>query len=65
MRRAACFRIKRAGQDRRWREFLQAPRQSREQRPPRHEPGQPVNVTARIKRRQVVRGLISEYRRAA
>ena len=41
------------------------PHQSREQRPPMHEPGQPVNVTARIKRRQVVHGLISEYRRAA
>ena len=41
------------------------PHQSREQRPPLHEPGQPVDMTARIKRRQVVQGLISEYRRAA
>ena len=41
------------------------PHQSREQRPPLHEPGQPVDVTAPIKRRQVVHGLISEYRRAA
>jgi putative transposase len=41
------------------------PHQSREQRPPLHEPGQPVDVTTRIKRRQVVHGLISEYRRAA
>jgi hypothetical protein len=41
------------------------PHQSREQRPPLHEPGQPVDVTARIKRRQVIHGLISEYRRAA
>jgi len=41
------------------------PHQSREQRPPLHKPGQPVDVTARIKRRQVVHGLISEYRRAA
>ena len=41
------------------------PHQSREQRPPLHEPGQPVDVTARIKRRQAVHGLISEYRRAA
>jgi putative transposase len=41
------------------------PHQSREQRPPLHEPGQAVDVTARIKRRQVVHGLISEYRRAA
>jgi hypothetical protein len=41
------------------------PHQSREQRPPLHEPGQPIDVTARIKHRQVVHGLISEYRRAA
>jgi putative transposase len=41
------------------------PHQSREQRPPLHEPGQPVDVTARITRRQVVHGLISEYHRAA
>ena len=41
------------------------PHQSREQRPPLHEPSQPVDVTARIKRRQAVHGLISEYRRAA
>jgi len=41
------------------------PHQSREQRPPLHEPGQRIDVTARIKRRQVVQGLISEYRRAA
>jgi putative transposase len=41
------------------------PRQSREQRPPLHEPGQLIDMTARIVRRQVVHGLISEYRRAA
>ncbi len=41
------------------------PHQSREQRPPLHEPGQVLDVTARIKRRQVVNGLISEYARAA
>ena len=41
------------------------PHQSREQRPPLHEPGQTIDVTARIKRRQVVHGLISEYSRAA
>ena len=41
------------------------PHQSREQRPPLHEPGQTVDMTARIKRRQVVHGLINEYRRAA
>jgi putative transposase len=40
------------------------PHQSREQRPPLHQPGQPIDMTARIKRRQVVQGLISEYRRA-
>jgi putative transposase len=41
------------------------PHQSREQRPPLHEPGQPIDMTARIKRTRVVHGLISEYRRAA
>jgi len=41
------------------------PHQSQEQRPPLHEPGQAVDVTARIKRTHVVQGLISEYRRAA
>jgi len=41
------------------------PHQSREQRPPLHQPGQPIDTTARIKRRQIVHGLISEYRRAA
>jgi transposase InsO family protein len=40
------------------------PHQAREQRPPLHQPGQAVDVTARIKRRQAVQGLISEYRRA-
>ena len=39
--------------------------QSREQRPPLHEPGQAVDMTGRITRRQVVHGLINEYRRAA
>jgi integrase-like protein len=38
--------------------------QSRDQRPPLHEVGQPVDVTGRIKRTHVVHGLISEYRRA-
>jgi putative transposase len=41
------------------------PHPSREQRPPLYEPGQPVDIAARIRRRQVVHGLISEYRRAA
>jgi putative transposase len=41
------------------------PHQSLEKRPPLHEPCQAIDVTARIKRRQAVQGLISEYRRAA
>ena len=41
------------------------PHQARSQRPPLHEPGQPIDITAQIKRRQTVQGLISEYRRAA
>jgi len=41
------------------------PHQSRQQRPPLYELGQAVDVTARIKRTQVFRGLINEYRRAA
>jgi transposase InsO family protein len=41
------------------------PHQSRDQRPPLHELGRPIDATARIKRRQTVQGLISEYRRAA
>jgi putative transposase len=41
------------------------PHQSRGQRPPLHEPGQTIDVTGRIKRRQVIHGLISEYSRTA
>ena len=41
------------------------PHQSRGQRPPLYQPGQPIDITARIKRRQIVHGLINEYRRAA
>jgi len=41
------------------------PHQSREQRPPLHKPGQPVDITGRIRRRQVVHGSINEYRRTA
>jgi hypothetical protein len=41
------------------------PHQSREERPPLHEPGQPVDITARIRRKQVLHGLINEYQRAA
>jgi putative transposase len=41
------------------------PHQARGQRPPLHEPRRPIDLTARIKRRQTVQGLISEYRRTA
>jgi putative transposase len=41
------------------------PHQARQQRPPLHESGQAIDITARIERRQAVGGLISEYRRAA
>jgi len=41
------------------------PHQARGQRPPLHETGQPIDLTTRIKRRQTVQGLISEYRRTA
>jgi hypothetical protein len=41
------------------------PHQARQQRPPLHEPGQAIDVTARIEHRHAVAGLISEYRRAA
>jgi hypothetical protein len=41
------------------------PHQSRQQEPPLRQPGQAVDITARVERRSVVDGLISEYRRAA
>ena len=41
------------------------PHQALRQEPPLHEPGRAVDITARIERRQVLGGLISEYRRAA
>jgi putative transposase len=41
------------------------PHQGRPQEPPLRQPGHAVDVTARIERRRVVGGLISEYRRAA
>ncbi len=34
-------------------------------RPSAHEPGQAIDITARIERRQTLGGLISEYRRAS
>ena len=39
--------------------------QSRDQRPPLHDPDEPIDLTAVIKRRSTVAGLIHEYRRAA
>jgi transposase InsO family protein len=41
------------------------PHQSLQQEPPLRQPGRAVDITARIERRSVVGGLISEYRRAA
>jgi putative transposase len=41
------------------------PHQSLQQDPPLRESGCTVDITARIERRQVLGGLISEYRRAA
>ena len=41
------------------------PHQGRQQEPPLRRPGEAIDVTARIERRQVLGGLISEYRRAA
>jgi transposase InsO family protein len=41
------------------------PHQGLQQEPPRCEPSHAVDITARIERRQVLDGLISEYRRAA
>jgi transposase InsO family protein len=41
------------------------PHQGLQQEPPQRQPSHAVDVTARIERRQVLGGLISEYRRAA
>ena len=41
------------------------PHQALRQEPPRRQPGRVVDLTARIERRQVLGGLISEYHRAA
>ncbi|MDN3358534.1 integrase core domain-containing protein [Actinomadura sp. DC4] len=38
--------------------------QSRDQRPPLHDPDEPIDLTAVIKRRSTAAGLIHEYRRA-
>jgi transposase InsO family protein len=41
------------------------PHQGRQQRPPRHRADHVIDLTARIERRRVVSGLITEYQRAA
>jgi transposase len=41
------------------------PRQALQQESPQRQPSQAVDITARIERRQVLDGLITEYRRAA
>ncbi len=41
------------------------PHQGLQQKPPLRQPGHAVDITARIERRQVLGGLISEYRRSA
>jgi len=41
------------------------PHQGLQQESPLRQPGHAVDITARIERRRVVNGLISEYRRAA
>jgi hypothetical protein len=41
------------------------PHQSLQQEPPQRQLGNAIDITARIERRQVLGGLISEYRRAA
>ena len=40
------------------------PHQARQQESPQRQPSQAVDITARIERRQVLDGLIAEYRRA-
>jgi putative transposase len=41
------------------------PHQGRSLRPPLHDPGEVIDMAARIHRRRAVTGLISEYRRVA
>jgi putative transposase len=41
------------------------PHQGLQQEPPQRQPGHAVDITARIERKQVIGGLITEYRRAA
>ncbi len=48
-----------------WHYNSHRPHQSLQQRPPLHNPGHAIDITARIEHRRVVSGLISEYCRAA
>ncbi|HLI36325.1 MAG TPA: hypothetical protein VKV80_03155 [Streptosporangiaceae bacterium] len=41
------------------------PHQGLPQEPPQRQPGNAVDITARIERKQVLGGLVSGYRRAA
>jgi putative transposase len=41
------------------------PHQGLQQEPPQRQPGHAVDITAHIERKQVIGGLITEYRRAA
>jgi len=41
------------------------PHQGLQQEPPQRQSGHAVDITARVERRQVLGGLINEYRRAA
>jgi len=41
------------------------PHQGLQQEPPLHQPDRVVDIRARIERRRMLGGLISEYRRAA
>jgi putative transposase len=41
------------------------PHQGLQQEPPRRQPGNTIDIAARIERKKVLGGLISEYRRAA
>jgi putative transposase len=41
------------------------PHQALQQEPPQRKPGKAIDITTRIERRQVLHGLITEYRRAA
>jgi putative transposase len=57
--------LRRVLTDHEWHYNAHRAHQSGDQRPPLHDPDQPIDVTAVIKRRTTVAGLIHEYRRAA